>query len=397
MKKSDITILFVYPTLFNPERGGIERVTVTLTRAFVKQGYKVIYLHHRSDIKVPDYDYPAPVFFFPSTDYNVPENYTFYHLFLKEEKINIVINQAGNFGDSKLYLSLGDNTHVKTISVLHSNPLLNYDYFSEETLKLRNNSFIEYVKLSGRFLIYSKLKKQYWESRVENFSFLFDHTDIVCLLSENYKKEIQRVYSKQPDKIVAIGNPNSFRVNTLPLQKEKILLYVGRLTKGEKRPDRLLKIWKKIYKDFPAWKLIIVGDGPEREQMEKEASRMKNIHFEGYQNPEEYYKKASLFCMTSNFEGFPMVLTEAMQMGAVPVAFDSFAAVSDVIKSGETGYLVRPFDLDEYADKLKLLMSDEEERKKMAQTGFQYIKRYNVNRIVEQWENLFNRLLYNEQ
>ncbi|MDL2223456.1 glycosyltransferase [Bacteroidales bacterium OttesenSCG-928-M11] len=392
-KNNQPTILFIYPTPFNPERGGVERVTDILTKSLIRRGYPIYYMHHRSDMDVLNYNYPAPVYFFPSSNLSDSENIIFYHQFLKEKKIDIIINQCGLFGDSKLYLNIGQNSHIKTISVLHSNPLLNYDFLKEEILKIRNSSFIEYCKLMARFFLYPKIKSQYWKNRKLQYDFLLKNTDIICLLSSNFKKELQRIYLGKIDKVTAIGNPNSFQVSTIPQNKEKTLLYVGRLDRGQKRPDRLLKIWKLIYKKNPDWKLIFVGDGEQRKELEKKAKQLDRISFVGYQSPEEYYKKASILCMTSNFEGFGMVLTEAMQFGTVPIAFNSYASASDIIKDGVTGFLIEPFDLKVYADKLRYLMRNKEKRVEMAKRGFESVKKFDIENITNQWENLFNQLL----
>ena len=120
------TILFVYPTLFNPKVGGVERVTDLLAKEFIKLGHSVLYLHNFPNKDLMDYEYPCPIHFFPKEQWSNTENREFYHSFLKEKDINIVINQCGSFDDSELYIDVINN--VKTISVLHSNPMQCYEY-----------------------------------------------------------------------------------------------------------------------------------------------------------------------------------------------------------------------------------------------------------------------------
>ncbi len=95
--------------------------------------------------------------------------------------------------------------------------------------------------------------------------------------------------------------------------------------------------------------------------------------------------------MTSIFEGFPMCLTEAMQFGCVPIAFDSFSAVYDIIKPGETGELVKSFDKKEYVGKLIHLIDDETYRKKLSKNAFQYVKRYDIANILPKWIELIEK------
>lgn len=384
------TILFVYPTPFNPQVGGVERVTDLLARGFVDRGHKVIYLHHVYKQLLMDYEYPAHVYFFPNTDYHSQENVIFYHRFLKEQKIDIIVNQCGLFEDSILYLNIGDNK-CKTISVLHSNPMLNYEHLASEELVLKEYSIIGFLKLIARFCLYPKIKASYITNRRKHFDFLFPNSDKICLLSESHIAEFEEYYKEyNRDKITPISNPCSFEPQQC--EKKKQLLYVGRLDKAQKRPDRLLKIWSILYKKFPDWEMIIVGDGKERARLENMAKSLDRITFVGFQTPEKYYRDASIFCMTSNFEGFPMVLPEAMAFGTIPFAFDSFPAVHDILEEGKTGFLVKPFSIKEYARKLERLMSDEEKRAVMAQNCMNNVTRFSLNNIVVKWEALFNSL-----
>ena len=310
---------------------------------------------------------------------------------MKEQEVDIVINQCGLFEDSTLYLNIGVNK-CKTISVLHGKPMLNYEHLASEELVLKENTLKGCLKLIARFFLYPKIKSSYLSSRIQHFGFLFSNSDKVCLLSQSYIGDF-KVYYKSFDKgkIVSIPNPNSF----VPKQceKKKQLLYVGRLDGGQKRPDRLLKIWKRLYKKFPDWEMIIVGDGKERGRLEQQARNLERISFVGFQSPKQHYHDASVFCLTSNFEGFPMVLPEAMAFGVVPFSFNSYSAVNDIIEDGKTGVLVTSFSIKEYANKLAYLMSDEERRIEISENCMKDVTRFSIDNIVNQWEDLFHSLL----
>lgn len=385
------TILFIYPTPFNPIVGGIERVTDLLAKGFIRRGYKVIYLHHVHKDDLMDYDYPAPVYFFPSSNYHSQENVIFYHKFLADHKVEFVINQCGLFEDSILYLNIGNNK-CKTISVLHSNPMLNYEHLSSEELILKKNTLIGFLRLMVRVLRYHKIKRNYLNSRITHFEYLFAHSDNVTLLSSSHKEILDKYgINYDGDKINIIPNPFSFAVQDC--LKKKQLLYVGRLEQGEKRPDRLLMIWKQLYRRFPNWEMIIVGDGKERRRLENQAKKYERISFVGFQSPEKYYREASIFCLTSNLEGFPMVLPEAMAFGVVPFSFNSFPAVTDIISDGKTGFLIEPFSIKEYANKLALLMNNENVRIQMSKNCMKFVTRFSLDNIVPQWEDLFYSLI----
>ena len=167
---------------------------------------------------------------------------------------------------------------------------------------------------------------------------------------------------------------------------------MGRIEWRQKRVGRLIDIWSRIYKDFPDWELIIVGDGPIRQELEQKASRMERVVFTGWQDPEPYYRDASIICLTSDFEGWGMILTEAMTFGTVPVVFNSYAAVTDIIDDGKTGLLVPPFSRKAFARKLGALMKDERLRIEMAGNCIQSVKRFDIQNVADEWEKTFDRL-----
>lgn len=385
------TILFVYPTLFNPKVGGVERVTDILARLFVERGKKVYYLHNKQNSSLLDYAYPASIYFFPDSDYKSQENIEFYHKFLKEHDIDFVINQCGIFEDSVLYTNVGNNK-AKVISVLHSNPLLNYEHLTSQELILKEKSAKGLLKLFVRLLLFPKIKQQYLSSRKAHLKYLFAQPNKVVLLSSSHIEELYKYNIEYcEDKICVIPNPCSFPIE-YNCNKKKQILYVGRLDRRQKRPDRLLKIWKKLHKKFSDWELIIVGDGKERIRLERQAKKLERITFAGFQSPEQYYSDASIFCMTSNYEGFGMVLTEAMAFGTIPFAFNSYSAVHDIIEDGKTGFLVKPFSIKEYAQKLEQLMNNEDKRIQMSNNCVESVTRFSLDNIITKWESLFNSL-----
>lgn len=118
-------------------------------------------------------------------------------------------------------------------------------------------------------------------------------------------------------------------------KKRKEVLFVGRLLESNKKISKLLTIWKHIQldKEFNEWHLYIVGDGKDKSFYLDftRNNNIPNVHFEGRRYPIPYYKRASIFAMTSAFEGFPMSIIEAQQNGVVPIVMDSFLSVHDII------------------------------------------------------------------
>lgn len=390
-------ILFTYITPFHPERGGIGRVTDSLTRELLHRGYKVFYLIYDTAITIHhEYDYPAPLTYLPSRELLSEENITFYQHYLKEHAIDIVINQSGNFSDSALYMHTG-NPAVRVISVLHSTPWVAYKHLWSTITPLRNSTLTEKIKRIARIILYPRIKHQYRTSRERQFRMLLPETDKVCTLSPNFYDELSEICPGYEHKYSAIPNPNSYtkeQVADINIDtKKKQLLFIG-LFSVEKAVDRLINIWGRMHRNHPDWRLVIIGDGPKPivARLHKMAKKMTNIEFVGFQSPLPYLKESSILCLTSSYEGWGMVLTEAMQCGTVPIAFQSFASVTDIISHKRNGILVSPFDLDCYAKELSRMMTDTETLKEMANNAYTDVKKFSVQNIADQWEKLFNEL-----
>ena len=383
-----MNIVFAYPTGLNPQKGGVERITDIIAKILLKRGYTIFYLNWERE--QDNYEYPVPVIDLPSSNLEDPNNLEVYNRFLKENRIDVIINQHGLY-EGTYFLSQVKVQNVKIISVLHSDPFGYYDHLFADLMTLRDSSIKEKVKRVARFFLYRKVKKIIHRSLVNHYTFIQEHPQYVCLLSESYKERLEE-YCDLPDNyFISIPNPNTYENIEIIPHKEPILLFVGRLDNRSKKLFTLIDIWYRLCKLYPQWKLIIVGDGPDKDVLISKAKDISNIEFKGYQDPREYYEKASIFCMTSIFEGFPMCLTEAMQFGCVPVAFDSFSAVYDIIKPGETGELVKSFDKKEYVGKLIHLIDDETYRKKLSKNAFQYVKRYDIANILPKWIELIEK------
>ena len=383
-----MNIVFAYPTGLNPQKGGVERITDIIAKILLKRGYTIFYLNWKRE--QDNYEYPVPVIDLPSSNLEDPNNLEVYNRFLKENRIDVIINQHGLY-EGTYFLSQVKVQNVKIISVLHSDPFGYYNHLFADLMTLRDSSIKEKVKRVARFFLYRKVKKIIHRSLVNHYTFIQEHPQYVCLLSESYKERLEE-YCDLPDNyFISIPNPNTYENIEIIPHKEPILLFVGRLDNRSKKLFTLIDIWYRLCKLYPQWKLIIVGDGPDKDVLINKAKDISNIEFKGYQDPREYYEKASIFCMTSIFEGFPMCLTEAMQFGCVPIAFDSFSAVYDIIKPGETGELVKSFDKKEYVGKLIHLIDDETCRKKLSKNAFQYVKRYDIANILPKWIELIEK------
>lgn len=387
-----MNILFTSSTPFHPLRGGVGRVTDTLCKELQKRGYQVFYLN--ADWVAEErkkYKYPAPVTILPIKNIDDAQCVISYRKYLIENKIDVVINQDALYVD--FYNNVGD-LPIKVISVIHTNPLMNYNHLLNDLLTLRNNSLLERMKRIVRCLLYLRVKKQLKEYIDKRFGNIILSSDKILMLSPYYVQSLKNFGISVENKFDYVYNPNSFPLQTSLFKKKKEIIYVGRLDNRSKKVGRLIKVWSKVGKKYPDWNLTIVGDGPDRNQLEvlKKKYQVGNLTFEGFQSPIEYYKRASIICMTSSFEGFPMVLVEAMQFGCVPIAFDSFEAIHDVIIPEKTGELVKPFKIKDYINKLSNLIDDDTKRTTMSDAASMYVARFDVKTIADRWEYILETL-----
>ncbi len=380
------TIAFVYAIPFEPQSGGIQRVTDELCKHLCKT-YRVLYFC----LKPPAGTYAFPVSLFLPNGRSEQEKIRSYHAFLKEQKVDVIINQGGQFLSSRFFLETGD-TKVKKVSVLHNVPMREYANLGWQMAA--SGDLLEDLDPEKREQTIHREKeklKDYWK---EHYRYIQEHTDALCLLSSRYREELAEVSPDLALLSFAIPNPNTYE--PAPVidwhGKEREIIFVGRLEERQKQVSLLLDVWRLVQESHPEWRLTIVGDGSDREALEARAGVLDRCTFVGRQDPEPYYRRASILCMTSLFEGWGMVLTEAQQFGVVPIAFESYAAARDIIELGVSGELVTPFSVEEYAQKLSHLMEDDEYRNLLARQAAQSVQRFSNEKVVEQWRNLIDSL-----
>lgn len=308
--------------------------------------------------------------------------------FLREREIEIAVWHMGN---CRIPFSL-KNLPCPLICVWHNAPNYKMETYPErlaEKYGVRAGIFRKlFLSRASRFLI----RRAYEIYRERAFFYACRQCQKFVLLSEKFFPEFPPM-KKFPEKICAVSNPAAFPpVENIDFsKKKKELLFVGRLEFGQKRPDLLLEIWARLESRFSDWTLRIVGDGPDAEKIRALAGTLglQRVRFEGFCDPKPFYRDAAIFCMTSEFEGFGMVLVEAAAFGCVPVAFDSFAAVSDIIAHGENGALVPAFDRAIYAETLARLMTDGVLRERLALAARDRVSAFSPDKIAARWEALF--------
>ncbi|MDE7446441.1 MAG: glycosyltransferase family 4 protein [Lachnospiraceae bacterium] len=190
--------------------------------------------------------------------------------------------------------------------------------------------------------------------------------------------------------ISRIYNPNPYEGVQHGQTWEPIILAAGRLTKV-KGFDLLIRSWQLIESKYPKWKVLVAGEGIDRKKLEKEirAAGLTNFYLVGnVARIEEYYEKAEIFVLPSRDEGFGMVLLEAMAFSIPVVSYSCKAGPKEIVIDGENGFLIPPGEVELFARKIEELILDETSRREMGKRAKESTKRFEKERILDEWESL---------
>lgn len=201
------------------------------------------------------------------------------------------------------------------------------------------------------------------------------------------------------------GNISNIKVIPNPLEKlpstysnlnNKTIIAIGRLT-YQKGFDRLINAWSIIANKYSDWKLIIYGDGIEKDKLQKEIADY-NIEKQTYikpatKNTEDIYLNSSLLIMTSRYEGFGMVLIEALSYGIPVISFDFPCGPKDIIKDLRLGSLVENGNNHALAMEIEKWIVDFNKRINAQYIAISYVKRFELTAIMNIWKKLFQELL----
>lgn len=391
MEEKGMNILFYYQLDIVPEMGGIERATYAVARELESRGFHCIFLAHRVHVDNDSFHSNIPQLYLPNPNVlDCQENEEYLHTLFEEMHIDVLINQDAMDYSSSKFLSKYSFPEVKIIGVFHFSMYGGIANFEDHFKQKQIMGYTSLPKYLLQRMLVPIYKRKLFKSSCSNYKEIYKMNDRIVLLCEHEKKKYP---IKDASRLVAIPNPLTLDEESgYSHVKEKLIIIVSRLVYHYKRIDLFLRIWKMIEHSHPEWRVNILGDGPCRDYYCNLAKKWNlcNVSFCGRVAPDEYYKQASILCSTSTSEGASLVLTEGMMYGCVPIAFDSYSSAHDIISHMKDGVLIKPFDIKEYANFLKLLMSNEELRSKLSNNARIKAGKLSPKIIGEEWCKLLS-------
>ena len=217
--------------------------------------------------------------------------------------------------------------------------------------------------------------------------------DALVLVSKDLQKFYQKAMHATHCKCFYIPNTLEKIPKTIAKLDQKRFVSVGRLS-PEKGYQDLLSIASFLAIKHPSWHLDIVGDGEEKEKLEKmieEKHLSSYVTLHGFQNSDYIAKllhRSSIYLMTSYTESFGIVLLEAMSHGLPCIAYHSAEGAREIIQSGYNGYLIKNRNQNAYLKKVDDLVKDASMRKQLGKNARESIKPYQKEKVVSKWISL---------
>lgn len=363
-------ILIVVSSL-PPHLGGVERVTSNLAGTLTKK-HSVFFAYYGVDDKEVNNKIKI--------DLNSKQSLLLLEKFIISNDIEIIINQdIYSKYLLELYRNIKLKTKVKLINCFHVSPDF-YKYRPPVSLRSKVKNII-FKLLFG------------YDKSIHLRRRMYEICDAFTLLSESFLSDFIKLYKvKDQRKLVAIPNQlPDITVSDVP--KQKVFLIVCRMDDKQKNIKSALRIWKQVQdKNSHDWKLIIVGGGGDLQMLTDYANKLEllNVFFEGHQTDvNKYYRFASYFIMTSHYEGFGMTLIEAQQHKCVPIVFDNFSVLHDIIKDASNGFIISSGDEHSFANKIGEVIQHPEIYTPLATQAKLDCQRFSPTRISARWESLF--------
>lgn len=373
-----MNILFITSSIA-AYRGGIQRVIETLSEYFEQHDISCYYCYSLID----DPSIPKNKKLYVSYQGNYDRFRGVFLDFVTSNKIDVIIDEGIPYINViRALREVKDKRLARIVFCLHATPQL---------MNFKSPTFMGQVKdLISKILYGCNLYT--WRNKQ-----IFKVVDKYVLLSPRYEDDLCQILDvDDKTKISSIANPFKLRHETHEYKKgkENLFLIVARLADSQKNLCSALRIWKLFSQVNLDYKLEIAGYGPDEDMYKEYAKKLnlERVKFVGKTDkPQEYYKRAKFFLMTSRYEGFPMTIIEAMEYDCIPIVFSTFDAIYDVIESGENGFLIQPYDEQNFCDKMLELVNNPKEYEAIVNNIEPSLQSYDVSVIGQKWTEFLNQ------
>lgn len=324
---------------------------------------------------------------------NNSENLVQLENLIKDLALNVVINQMPyEHGISEVLVAAKQKNGFLLLGCLRNtlfSVVKNLDSYRKKVLPAFLQPF--FANSLGKNLLLQKHKANH----AAGLKRILNSYDYFVMFGPPNQMELEYFVGNYKKKKVAFI-PNSIPavLDELP-KKEKVILYLSRLDYTQKRADLILPLWKKLLNELADWRMEIVGGGPALEDIKNQIIKEKipRVEVFGKQKPDDYYRNAAIYIMTSAFEGFPNTLIEAQSFGAIPVIYDNYPMAGWVANNEKDAFLVTPFNVDQMAKKVLYLAQHTEIRQQMAQSSLENANRFTIEKVGQIWLDFFEEKL----
>lgn len=277
---------------------------------------------------------------------------------------DVIVSTTDNFIDDIIYVKKRTEHYV-----IESHSTMQHSYINDSVRQSFYKRIIRFLYLkqviySSAMVTLTKGDKLEWQKFCDN---IFVIPNVVHL-------NPQRIYSTC---------------------NNKRAIFVGRLAK-QKGISYLIDIWSLVHKRYPEWILDIFGEGELSMEVYDNINQFDdklNIHI--HRPTKEIfgeYINSSMLLMTSVYEPFGLVIPEAMSCGIPVISFDCDYGPRDIIKDGEDGFLIKPYDINVFAEKIIYLIERSDIRQNMGRNAIVNSQRYSFDNIMPKWKNLFETI-----
>lgn len=392
-------LIFILPVdILSHLSGGVQRITLNLRNYLLQFGFEidVLVLQKESEFSVNE-TFIKRIEPSETSDDEIMN-------FIKNGHYYKVINQLGfsyNVTIERINLELGipiitvNHQCIQCLFDQYSNNLrVNY---SESSSKLRRiiARLMHFGVVDGLigFIGRKKLKREYQR--------VFNYSNRVVVYFDDFKNELLVLFGKSiqnDSKILVIPNILGDEFSQMEKvnfsNKEKLIIYVGRIEDQQKRVDKLIEFWEDFSTMNKEYRLEVLGNGPKFDFYKAliKSKNLERIDLVGNVTPKAYYQKATFLVLVSDYEGHALVLTEAQKNGCIPISFRCYSAIDKVIQNGLNGIIVEEFSVNKMVRVFEELTNDQTKITNLQNTvqsvgDFSYPKDME---IVTKWQNLIN-------